>query len=180
MPITAPKRFFALIKIGAGLLLLISAVLIGLDVSIRKLFGATIPGSGELAGFALGLASSWGIASCVHERSHIRIDTLYGLCGPKTRLVLDVVAYVTMAAILSIVAYYGFLMFTQSVQSQSRTVSELELSLAPIQALWTIGFAIGAVAAVGSVVADARALLGRNDPSVATEQLTPPNIVSIE
>jgi hypothetical protein len=71
-------------------------------------------------------------------------------------------------------------MFSQSVQSHSRTVSELELSLAPIQAVWTFGFVIGAVAAVGAVIAEARALRGRNDPSAGNEQLTTPHIVSIE
>lgn len=42
--------------------MLLAAVLIGIDVVIRKFFATSIGGADELAGYALAIGTSWGWA----------------------------------------------------------------------------------------------------------------------
>ena len=54
-----------------GALILAAAVLIGVDVTLRKFFNASIGGADELAGYALALGTAWslGAAHAISTRS---------------------------------------------------------------------------------------------------------------
>src|SRR6266487_1212317 len=75
-----------------GALVLLAAVLIGIDVLMRKFLARSIGGADELAGYALAIGTTWGLGAALLDREHIRIDSLYGLFPKKLRLFLDVVA----------------------------------------------------------------------------------------
>src|SRR6516165_5996316 len=75
-----------------GALVLLAAVLIGVDVVLRKFLARSIGGADELAGYSLAIGAAWGLGAALLDRAHIRIDSLYGLFPKKLRLFLDVVA----------------------------------------------------------------------------------------
>jgi TRAP-type C4-dicarboxylate transport system permease small subunit len=60
-----------------GLLLTVSAFVIGLDIALRQIFVLTIGGANELAGYALAVSSSWGCTVALVHRIHVRIDSVY-------------------------------------------------------------------------------------------------------
>src|SRR2546423_14884761 len=62
-----------------GALVLLAAILIGIDVVLRKLFDTSIGGADELAGYALAIGAAWSLAAALLERAHIRVDSLYVL-----------------------------------------------------------------------------------------------------
>ena len=62
-----------------GALVLLAAVLIGIDVLMRKFFDRSIGGADELAGYALAIGTAWGLRAALLDRAHIRIDSLYVL-----------------------------------------------------------------------------------------------------
>ena len=71
-----------------GALVLLAALLIGVDVVLRKFFDASIGGADELAGYALALGAAWALAATLLERAHIRIDSLYVLLSRRLRFAL--------------------------------------------------------------------------------------------
>ena len=67
-----------------GLLLTVSAFLIGLDIALREIFVVTLGGANELSGYALAVSSSWGCTVALVHRMHVRIDSVYThLSGPE-------------------------------------------------------------------------------------------------
>ena len=72
-----------------GALVLLAAVLIGIDVLMRKFLARSIGGADELAGYSLAIGTAWGLGAALLDRAHIRIDSLYVLFPQKLRLALD-------------------------------------------------------------------------------------------
>jgi TRAP-type C4-dicarboxylate transport system permease small subunit len=62
-----------------GALVLLAALLIAVDVVLRKVFNASIGGADELAGYALAIGTAWGLGAALLDRTHIRIDR--STCG---------------------------------------------------------------------------------------------------
>jgi TRAP-type C4-dicarboxylate transport system permease small subunit len=122
-----------------GALILAAAVIIGIDVLMRKLFTASIGGADELAGYALAIGTAWGLGAALVDRAHIRIDSLYVLFPQKLRLTLDVAALVLFVAFFGIMAWYGLGVLEQSWTSGSRSQSALEIPTVIPQLLWMLG-----------------------------------------
>ncbi|MDP3241857.1 MAG: TRAP transporter small permease subunit, partial [Reyranella sp.] len=57
-----------------GALVLLAAVLIGIDVLMRKFLALSIGGADELAGYSLAIGTTWGLGAALLDRAHIRID----------------------------------------------------------------------------------------------------------
>src|SRR5215217_8048132 len=132
-----------------GALVLLSAVLIGIDVLMRKFLARSIGGADELAGYALGIGTAWGLGAALLDRAHIRIDSLYGLFPRTVRLVLDVLGLVLFIGFFALVAWHGLGVVAQSWTSGSRSQSALETPTVIPQTLWILGLAgflvVGAV-----------------------------------
>lgn len=122
-----------------GALILAAAVIIGIDVLMRKLFTASIGGADELAGYALAIGTAWGLGAALVDRAHIRIDSLYILFPQKLRLALDVAALVLFVAFFAIMTWYGLGVLEQSWTSGSRSQSALEIPTVIPQLLWMLG-----------------------------------------
>ncbi len=122
-----------------GALILAAAIIIGIDVVMRKFFTASIGGADELAGYALAIGTAWGLGAALVERAHIRIDSLYVLFPRKIRLALDVASLVLFVAFFAIMAWYGYGVLEQSWISGSRSQSALEIPTVIPQLLWMVG-----------------------------------------
>src|SRR5438552_19057157 len=90
-----------------GALVFLAAVLIGVDVLMRKYFAHSIGGAGELAGYSLAIGTAWGLGAALIDRAHIRIDSLYGLFPKKLRLFPDVVALVLLLGFFGLMTWHG-------------------------------------------------------------------------
>ena len=55
-----------------GALILLAAVLIGIDVLMRKFLDRSIGGADELAGYALAIGTAWGLGAALLDRSRYR------------------------------------------------------------------------------------------------------------
>ncbi|MCC7272641.1 MAG: TRAP transporter small permease [Alphaproteobacteria bacterium] len=132
-----------------GTLILIAAVLIGVDVVLRKFLAQSIGGADELAGYALAIGTAWGLGAALIERAHIRIDSLYVLFRTPVRVLLDVAGLVLFVGFFALVAWHGRGVLEQSWSSGSRSQSALETPLIVPQVIWFAGmllfFAVGLV-----------------------------------
>src|ERR1051326_8140137 len=90
-----------------GALVLFAAVLIGVDVLMRKFLARSIGGADELAGYALAIGTTWGLGATLLDRAHIRIDSLYVLFPRKLRLALDCAALILFVAFFALMTWHG-------------------------------------------------------------------------
>jgi TRAP-type mannitol/chloroaromatic compound transport system permease small subunit len=130
-------------RLGAwfgGLLIIASALLVGIEVVIRKAFNLTIGGADELSGYALAISTSWALAFALLERAHIRIDSLYAHLPVRLAAVLDLLGLALFSAFIGLVAWYGFGVFQTSFGLSAHSLSPLGTPLVVPQLLWVAGF----------------------------------------
>lgn len=135
---SAISRFGAL---AGGILLLMAAVLIGFDIILRAGFSRTIGGADELSGYALAIATAWGLSFAALNRAHIRIDSLYERCPSWLRAMLDLLSLVGFIVFAGLVSWYALGVLIQSVASGTRSISALAVPLVIPQAFWVLGLA---------------------------------------
>ena len=147
--LTGVRRFARWGLWFGGALILLAAILIGIDVLMRKFLDRSIGGADELAGYSLAIGTAWGLAATLLDRAHIRIDSLYVLFPQKLRLALDIAALILLVGFFALVAWHGLGVVSQSWTSGSRSQSALETPTVIPQAIWIIGLvsfvAIGAI-----------------------------------
>ena len=131
-----------------GALVLLAAVLIGIDVLMRKFLARSIGGADELAGYSLAIGTTWGLGAALLDRAHIRIDSLYVLFPQKLRLVLDTLAIVLFVGFFALTLWHGLGVVSQSWTSASRSQSALETPTVIPQILWIAGLAAFVVVSV--------------------------------
>jgi len=131
-----------------GALVLLAAVLIGIDVLMRKFLDRSIGGADELAGYSLAIGTTWGLGAALLDRAHIRIDSLYVLFPQKLRLVLDTLAIILFVGFFALTLWHGLGVVSQSWTSASRSQSALETPTVIPQILWIAGLAAFVVVSV--------------------------------
>ncbi len=131
-----------------GALVLLAAVLIGIDVLMRKFLDRSIGGADELAGYSLAIGTTWGLGAALLDRAHIRIDSLYVLFPQKLRLVLDTLAIILFVGFFALTLWHGLGVVSQSWSSASRSQSALETPTVIPQILWIGGLAAFVVVSV--------------------------------
>jgi TRAP-type C4-dicarboxylate transport system permease small subunit len=148
-----------------GLLLTVSAFLIGLDILLRQTIVVTIGGANELAGYALAVSSSWGCTVALVYRMHVRIDSVYTHLGPRLRALLDIIGLAAFIYFMSFVTYYAYKVLETSIESGTYSISALGAPLALPQAVWFAGFVVflfvAAVFLLRAVIAFAKGDLRR-------------------
>ena len=125
-----------------GLLLTVSAVLIGLDIVLRETIAVTLGGANELSGYALAVSSSWGCTVALVHRMHVRINSVYTHLSPRVRALLDMVGLAAFIYFLAFVTFYAWKVLEQSIESNSHSISALGAPLAVPQAVWFAGFVV--------------------------------------
>ena len=154
-----------------GALILAAAVLIGVDVTLRKFFNASIGGADELAGYALALGTAWSLGAALLDRAHIRIDSLYVLLPRWLRLSLDFAGLALFIAFFGLIAWHGWSVVQQSWMSGSRSQSALATPTVIPQSLWLLGLAL--FFAVGlALLAHAAILIARGNASAAEQAIS--------
>jgi TRAP-type C4-dicarboxylate transport system permease small subunit len=123
-----------------GLLLLAAAVIIGIDIVLRYSFARSIGGADELSGYALAIATAWGLSFTLVHRAHIRIDSLYELFPPWIRAALDVLSLLAFLLFIGLTTWSAWGVLSQSITSSARSISALATPLVVPQALWFAGF----------------------------------------
>ena len=151
----------------AGALIMVAALIIGIDIALRTFFSTSIGGADELAGYALAIGTTWGFGIAFVDRAHIRIDTIYGLFPRAARLALDVLGLALFIGFFALAGWHGWGVVNQSLQSGSRSQSALEVPLAIPQTLWLAGLAVSLLVGV-TLLLIAAALMVRGDQGAAT------------
>ncbi len=130
------NRWIALV-IGIGLLGCAGFVL--LDIILRQV-GTSFGGTEEIAGYAMALATSWGMGYALLELAHVRIDLLRVRTAQFVRSLFDLFAMVLMSAVIVTVAVKAWPVLERSITNASTANTPLETPLAWVQTPWFAGW----------------------------------------
>ncbi|MDQ2780122.1 MAG: TRAP transporter small permease [Pseudomonadota bacterium] len=152
--------------LAGGLLVLASAVLVSVDVLLRKFAGFTLGGADELSGYALAIGSTWSFAFVLLNRGNVRIDALYERLPPAVAAVCDLLSLIALLVFVSVVAWYGFNVVQQSARVNAHSNSALAVPLVVPQAMWWAGYAWFVLCAAALLGRSLLALLAADWPAV--------------
>jgi TRAP-type C4-dicarboxylate transport system permease small subunit len=122
---------------GAGLLL--CAIMVTVDVIMRKLFSLTMSGSDEISGYVFAVATAWAYSYCLLHRSHIRIDALYNVLPVWLRSILDALGLLLLLLYIAYLSNKAIDAFLTSWRRDSVSITTLAVPLWIPQLLWVAG-----------------------------------------
>ena len=135
------------LAVAAGLLLLASVAVTLFDIITRP-FELSIGGTDELSGYAMAIATSWGISYALTSMSHVRIDLLRARCNTRGQALFDTVAILALAGSALTIAYRAWPVLAKTLKNGSTANTTLETPLWIPQSLWLAGWVWFAVSAV--------------------------------
>jgi TRAP-type mannitol/chloroaromatic compound transport system permease small subunit len=154
-----------------GAILLASATLVSVDVTIRKLFRLSIGGADELSGYAFAIGIAWAFPFALLRRANVRIDALYQHLPARLAAALDLLALIALAIFVTVLTRYAWEVLAASWKLDALSNSQLKVPLWIPQGLWFTGLALffattlvltlrTALALVSGDLATVRALAG--------------------
>lgn len=130
------SRIFAWL---GGLLVLVAALLISLDVLTRNILGSTFFESFELGSYAFAACVALGMSYALTSKAHIRIEVVYSLFPRRFRVVLDVMAIMFLAVAASVLAWFAAQTVYDSYSIGAHSNTTLAVPLVLPQGLWLAG-----------------------------------------
>lgn len=127
------------IAIGAGIVLLGCAIIVLLDIFLRRV-GSSFGGTDEISGYVMAIATAWGMAFTLLELGHVRIDVMRARSGQTGRSVFDLVAMTMMAVTVTLIAIKCWPVLSRSIINSSRSNTPLEIPLILVQTPWFLGW----------------------------------------
>jgi len=130
---------------AGGVLMLIAAVVVTLDVLQRKvshLTGLSISGSDEISGYLFAISTSWAFSFALLHRANVRVDALYLLVPRRFQSLLDVLGTILLSIFVAIVSWHAMNMFIHNATEWSKSITPLLTPLAIPQFFWIVGFVI--------------------------------------
>ena len=115
------------------------AILTGLDVGGRYLFGSPIKGTFELTELFFSSIVAFGIAAATAAEEHILVDILYVKAGPKGQRFLKLLANLAGIVVLAVLVWRGILSGIESIRTHEETAL-LGLSIPPFRFVLVFGF----------------------------------------
>src|SRR6056297_3130369 len=97
------KRLNRGVAVWVGIMLLVCAAFVLADIVLRQV-GSSFGGTDEISGYAMAIATSWGMAFTLMELGHVRIDLLRSRSGPMGRAVFDLFSMLVMSGVVTVIA----------------------------------------------------------------------------
>ncbi len=123
--------------IGFGLLLCAAFVLT--DIIMRQI-GTSLGGTEEIAGYAMALATSWGMSYTLVELGHVRIDLLRSRFRSFGKAMFDVFSMIVMTGVVVTIAIKAWPVVNRSLVNGSTANTPLETPLIWVQLPWFAGW----------------------------------------
>jgi TRAP-type C4-dicarboxylate transport system permease small subunit len=137
--LSALRRANRIVAIMIGLMLLLCAGVVLIDIVSRKL-GSSFGGTDEISGYVMAVASAWGMGFAMLELAHVRIDFLRSQANRIGRSILDLFAMLVLSATITVIALRCWPVVEISLANSSRANTPLETPLAIVQIPWFAGW----------------------------------------
>lgn len=148
----------------AGVLIVVIAVMVAVDVIGRNTTGAVIVQSYELSSYLFAISLSLGMAYVGLSGAHIRLDVIYVRFPQKVRRLLDVLALASLTFVSCFLFYLAFELGVKNFTRGVVSTSHLAIPLAMPQFVWLFGLGVFALTSLLLSLRHAAYLLsGRGD-----------------
>ncbi len=127
------------IAVLVGVMLLACAGFILLDILLRQL-GSSFGGTDEISGYAMAIATSWGMAFTMLELGHVRIDLMRSRMATRGRVLMDLGSMLVLTATITLIAVQCWPVVAGSLANSSTANTPLETPLALVQIPWIAGW----------------------------------------
>ncbi len=127
------------VALAVGFGLLGCAAFVLLDIIMRQI-GTSFGGTEEIAGYAMALATSWGMSFTLLELGHVRIDLLRSRFQSFGRALFDVFSMIVMSGVIVTIAIKAWPVLERSLVNGSRANTPLETPLVWVQLPWFAGW----------------------------------------
>ncbi|HJT05649.1 MAG TPA: TRAP transporter small permease [Stellaceae bacterium] len=119
-------RFIDGIELLAAIFIGIVVVDIFVSVLLRKFFSVSIPDSYDFGRLLLGILIFWGIAATSYRGTHITVDLVWAVAGPRWKRRIDVFATLVL---LFVVTVQTIMLFDKVRLTRSDHVLTYDLNL---------------------------------------------------
>ena len=123
-----------------GVALMGSALMISIDLLLRRIFGFSMGGADEIAGYVLAVVSAWAFPIALLKRSHVRVDILYARLSLKPRVALDLLALAGLAIFVGTLLFHAGHVLWDSIDYRSVSTTPLQVPQWIPQSLWFAGY----------------------------------------
>jgi TRAP-type C4-dicarboxylate transport system permease small subunit len=127
---------------AGGAALLLAAIMVTIDVFMRKFFSMTMSGSDEVSGYVFAIATTWAYSYCLLHRSNVRIDALYNLLPRALRALMDIFGLTLLLIYMAYLTDKAWDVFFTSWQRNSVSITTLSTPLWIPQLLWVLGLSL--------------------------------------
>lgn len=145
-----------------GLAIIVVALIVTLDVLLRKLFLVTLVGAAELSGYFFAVAVALSYPFVLFDRANVRIDALYTQLPRPVTAVLDVIGMLFVAVFVMVLVDSVIGVFLKSFGADSRAISSLRTPLWIPQFFWMSGLVLFAATAIFLLVQASLMLIRRD------------------
>jgi TRAP-type C4-dicarboxylate transport system permease small subunit len=150
----------------AGALMLLAAVLVTVDVLLRKLFVISMGGSDELSGYAFAIGTAWALAFTLLQRANVRVDALYVHLPTRARSALDLLALAALGCFVGLLTWQAWTVLETSIAFEARATTPLQTPLWIPQSLWLVGLGLFVFSWIPLFLRVLLALLAGDDATV--------------
>lgn len=129
----------------AGIMVVLIAIGVAVDVLTRNVTGQTVLNSYEFSTYLFAIAVSFGMSYTALTGAHIRVDVLYARFPDPVRRFLDFLSFVSLAALGLFLAWYSVRLTLKSLDRGVTSSSAIAFPLGIPQGVWAIGFVVFAL-----------------------------------
>lgn len=157
--LTGLRRLNRLVAMIVGIMLLACALFVLADIVLRQV-GSSFGGTDEISGYAMAIATSWGMAYTLLELGHVRIDIIRSRLTPGPRAVMDLLAMLVLTVTITAIAWQCWPVVQSSIANDSTANTPLETPLPLVQIPWLAGWVWFAFTAWATLIAAAALVVG--------------------
>lgn len=123
-----------------GTLIVLSALLVTLEVFLRKVFNVSLGGADEISGYAFGVATALALSFALFERAHIRVDALLGAIPKVLHPFINLMGLLLLTGFALVVVVMVWSMVGDTLENGSRSITPMRVPLAIPQIPWLLGW----------------------------------------
>ena len=132
------------------------------EVLARHLFNAPTFWAYEMGYMLAGTCYLFGMAYCLKERGHIRVDFIYDNIGPRGRAIVDVLGYAILMLPGALWVTWGLVEYAHEAYVSGEVSGESAWNplIWPFRSVWVVGYAALCLQAFAEMLRSARILFG--------------------
>lgn len=145
-----------------GLGIIAIAVMVTIDVFLRRFMNTTLGGAPEVSGFIFAVGTALSYPYVLFDRANIRIDVAYSAVPTRIRAFLDVIAMILVFYFVTMLTKSVIALWLKSWEANSMSIGVINVRLWVPQLFWVIGYVLFSLTALLLTVYSIVALFRRD------------------